>query len=346
MSKKNKFQPSPLRQPGLFDIADPGTPGGGIFGEEIPVHPSILDFVVQHTAPTADKEPAPANPIEEPIKDYPVERGSLILVSFGSGSSGNCAYLGTRSGGILIDAGVDVPTVTKGLESIGLTLEDVKGILITHDHSDHIRFAYSIVRKHSWMGIYCTPKTLNGILRRHNISRRLSDYHRPIYKEFPFELAGFRITAFNVSHDGSDNSGFFLEAGSQSVAVATDLGSITERVDHYMRQANHIIIEANYDAEMLRCGRYPAYLKARIEADDGHLDNTVTARFLSSLLTPRLHNVFLCHLSEDNNTPQKAIEAIGDALRSHPDVAAGAITMPRLDIFPRYDRSTVYRLHI
>lgn len=139
---------------------------------------------------------------------------------------------------------------------------------------------------------------------------------------------------------------FFFESGSQTVAVATDLGSITERVDHYMRQANHIIIEANYDAEMLRCGRYPAYLKARIEADDGHLDNTVTARFLSSLLTPRLHNIFLCHLSEDNNTPQKAIEAVGDALRGHPDVASGDITMPRLDIFPRYERSTVYSLHL
>ncbi|MDE6524373.1 MAG: MBL fold metallo-hydrolase, partial [Paramuribaculum sp.] len=139
MAKKNKFQPSPLRQPGLFDISDTQTGGGGIFGEELPVHPSIFDFVVHHTATTADNAAAPSNPIEEPIKDYPVERGSLLLVSFGSGSSGNCAYLGTRSGGILIDAGVDVPTVTQGLESIGLTLEDVKGILITHDHSDHIR---------------------------------------------------------------------------------------------------------------------------------------------------------------------------------------------------------------
>lgn len=346
MAKKNKFQPSPLRQPGLFDIPDPLTAGSGIFGDELHVHPSIIDFVVQESARRADPAPVHANPIEEPIKDYPVERGSLLLVSFGSGSSGNCAYLGTRSGGILIDAGVDVPTITRGLESIGLTIDDIKGILITHDHSDHIRYVYSLVRRHSWMGVYCTPKTLNGILRRHNISRRLSDYHRPVYKEFPFELAGFRITAFNVSHDGTDNSGFFLEAGSQTVAVATDLGSITERVDYYMRRANHIIIEANYDAEMLRNGRYPAYLKARIEADDGHLDNTVTGSFLSSVVSRQLRNVFLCHLSEDNNTPQKALEAVTVPLQRHPDIAAGTIPMPRIDIFPRYDRSTVYSLHL
>lgn len=346
MPRKNRFQPSPLRQPGLFDIADPLTSGGGIFGDELPIHPSIVDFVVQESERRATSRPERLNPIDEPIRDYPVERGSLLLVSFGSGSSGNCSYLGTRSGGILIDAGVDVPTVTKGLETIGLSIEDIKGILITHDHSDHIRYVYSLVRKHSWMGVYCTPRTLNGILRRHNISRRLSDYHRPVYKEFPFELAGFRITAFNVSHDGSDNAGFFLESGSQNVAVATDLGSITERVDHYMRRANHIIIEANYDAEMLRNGRYPAYLKARIEADDGHLDNQVTASFLSSIASGNLRNVFLCHLSEDNNTPDKALETITGSLLRHPDIAAGRISMPHIEIFPRYERSTVYSLRI
>lgn len=239
---------------------------------------------------------------------------NIVFISFGSGSSGNCTYIGTRSNGILIDAGVDNKFVEKELLRNGIDRSAVKGIVLTHDHGDHIRYVYSLLKNNRSWGLYCTPKVMSGILRRHNISRRIKDYHHAIYKEFPFELGGFEITAFEVSHDGSDNAGFFLKRDKFTFAMATDLGIVGDRVDFYMQQASHIMIETNYDLEMLMKGRYPEYLKARIVANNGHLDNADAAAYLSRLYSTRLKHVFLCHLSKDNNTPEIALNAVKTAL--------------------------------
>lgn len=240
----------------------------------------------------------------------------VFFMSFGSGSSGNCSYIGDRKSGFLIDAGVEAIHVAESLRANGISMENVKGICLTHDHGDHIRDVYSILRRYRHMRVYCTPKAFNGILRRHNVSRRIKDYHVPVYKEFTFKIDNFEITPFDVMHDGADNAGFFISNGDCRFAIATDLGCITDRVEYYMRQANHIVIEANYDLEMLREGRYPEYLKARIEAPNGHLDNRMTAGFIAKIYTPSLRDVFLCHLSQDNNTPAKAINAMREALES------------------------------
>ncbi len=248
-----------------------------------------------------------------PLEDPPVV-DKLNFISFGSGSSGNCAYLGDSSGGILIDAGVDGETVETELARNGIKMSAIGGIILTHDHSDHVRFVYSIVRKHRHIRVYCTPRALNGMLRRHNISNRIKDYHQAIYKEHPFRIGNFTITAFEVQHDGTDNAGFFISHGRHSVAVATDLGTISERADFYLRQANHLMIETNYDSDMLAAGPYPEYLKARIRAERGHLDNEVTAAYLAQIYSPALRNIFLCHLSKDNNKPEIALAAVRKAL--------------------------------
>lgn len=238
----------------------------------------------------------------------------LNFISFGSGSSGNCAYIGDTSGGLLIDAGVEADKVVDELRRYGIKMDHVRGILLTHDHSDHVRYVYPLVRKRPHMGVYCTPRVLNGMLRRHNISNRIKDYHRPIYKEHPFKVGNFEITAFEVLHDGTDNAGFFITRGRHALAVATDLGCVSERADYYMRRANHLMIEANYDSAMLAAGTYPEYLKARIRSDNGHLDNAVTAEYLARIYTPALRNIFLCHLSRDNNRPEIALNAVETAL--------------------------------
>lgn len=279
----------------------------------------------------------------------------VFFMSFGSGSSGNCSYIGDREGGFLIDAGVEVAKVVDGLRRNGISMDRISGICLTHDHGDHIRDVYGLIRRYRHLRVYCTPKTLNGILRRHNISRRIKDYHAPIYKEFPFRIGNFEVTAFDVMHDGADNAGYFISHGDVRFAVATDLGCISERVDHYMRLATHIVIEANYDLEMLREGRYPEYLKARIVADNGHLDNRVTANFIAEIYSPMLRNVFLCHLSNDNNSPQKALEAVETALATVgvKDIGNGfdcltPADQPRpqlhLAALPRFDASPLYPL--
>ena len=241
-------------------------------------------------------------------------RRALRFISFGSGSSGNCAYIGTSKAGVLIDAGVEGKYVTEQLLHNGIDADAVKGILLTHDHGDHVKYAYSLLRFHRHMKLFCTPKTLNGLLRRHSISRRIKEYHAPIYKEFPFEIGDMTITAFEVSHDGTDNVGYSVEGAGVRMVVATDTGFVTERADYYMRGADAVMIEANYDAEMLRRGPYPEHLKARIASPAGHLDNADTAAYLASIASPSLQYVFLCHLSHDNNCPEVAVKTVSDAL--------------------------------
>ncbi len=282
----------------------------------------------------------------------------IFFMSFGSGSSGNCSYIGDRNCGFLIDAGVEVAKVTEGLRSNGISIENVKGICLTHDHGDHIRDVYALLRRNRHMRVYCTPKTLNGILRRHNVSRRIKDYHSPVYKEFQFKIGNFEITPFEVMHDGADNTGFYISNGERKFAIATDLGCISDRVAHYMRMADYIVIESNYDLQMLREGRYPEYLKARIEASNGHLDNKVTASFISEIYTSSLRNVFLCHLSQDNNTPAKAINEVKNALSliGVTRIGNGIVDLtetpeserPQLHLvaLPRHETSPLYTLGI
>ena len=239
----------------------------------------------------------------------------FIFMSFGSGSSGNSAYLGTFKSGILIDAGVDIDHVFDDLQRNGVSPQSVKGVILTHDHQDHVRYVYAYVRKYKHLRVFCTPKLLLGLLRRHSISSRLKEFHDPIYKEIPFKLAGMTITAFDTSHDGTDNMGFNIVIGERNFVVATDMGVITSRAEFYMQQAHYLMVESNYDSEMLRCGTYPEYLKNRVRGERGHLDNAVTAQFVASHYHEGLRYVFLCHLSNDNNRPEIACYAMTRALQ-------------------------------
>lgn len=239
----------------------------------------------------------------------------LIFFSLGSGSSGNAAYIGNGQGGVLIDAGVKADEIEKLLKDNGIALSQVKAICLTHDHSDHVRGAYTLLKKNKHIALFCTHRVLNGLLRRHNISKRIRDYHRPIFKEIPFSIAGMEFTAFDVPHDGTDNMGFSIEFDKRNFVIATDLGEVSERAHHYISRANYLVIEANYDARMLRDGPYPQYLKVRIANDHGHLDNERTAAVLAEIANPALKYIFLCHLSKDNNTPEKALETVTNSLR-------------------------------
>lgn len=308
MRKKIKIDINPA-QPTLFDIVEDQT--------SVPVHPSIKDFVVKVRMSGGEKKDE--SQVDSPVEPMPssVKHEQLLFLSFGSGSSGNSAYIGTRREGLLIDAGIDPRKIEEAMHDNGLAMGCIKGVCLTHDHSDHVRFVYQLVRLRKDVGVYCTPKVLSGLLRRHSISRRIKDYHRPIYKEFPFTLAGMTVTPFDVRHDGTDNVGFFIERGAHTFAVATDLGSITDRIDYYMRRARYIVVEANYDAEMLRNGPYSAFLKSRIAAANGHLDNKVTAQFVTSVASEGLlEYIFLCHLSRENNLPEIAVGEVKDALCS------------------------------
>lgn len=309
------------------------------------IKPNSRQLSIEFDADDDDPQPAAIAPAAHDVHDNNA-RHDLHFVSFGSGSSGNCAYLGTNKEGILIDAGVDLNHVFDDLRKNSIKPEMVKGIILTHDHADHIRYSYQIVRKYKHIHIYCTPRLMNGLLRHHNISRRIKEYQVPIYIETPFKLAGMQITAFETSHDGADNMGFFIEHGDKKFVVATDMGVITARAEHYMQQANYLMIESNYCRVMLDEGHYPEYLKNRVRGEKGHLDNVVAAQFVKDHYHSDLEYVFLCHLSNDNNTPELALRTMTEALESiNLTVGNGSNAIDQRDkdvqlyALPRYDTS-------
>ncbi len=234
--------------------------------------------------------------------------------SFASGSSGNCYYLGTELEGILIDAGIGARTIKKNLREIGLELENIKGILVTHDHADHIKFVPSLGNKY-FIPIYTTETIYEGINRNKCIHEGLSPANvRYISKEKPFHLAGFRITAFPIPHDATESVGYFIESPLGNFCFLTDMGCITPKAESYIDHTSYLVLEANYDLEMLKMGSYPAYLKKRIASDTGHMSNQDTIDYLARTLSARLNaggacavpliHVWLCHLSRENNHPQ------------------------------------------
>lgn len=305
-------------------------------------HPSLpFDFDTPESLEAETKRSA----------NSPADPSSRLLryISFGSGSSGNSCYIGSQRGGIIIDAGVKADIIEQTLADCGIRMNSIGALLLTHDHSDHVRYAYNLLRNNRHIKLFCTNRVLNGLLRRHCISKRIKEYHSPVFKEIPFKIFDFEVTAFDVPHDGSDNMGFSLNFDNRNFVVATDLGCVAERARFYLSQADYMVIEANYDLEMLRNGRYPEYLKVRIQTANGHLDNLDTARFVAETAGGRLRHIFLCHLSQDNNTPQLALTAVKNALEAKGlTVGAGEETPDdrkadlQLTVLPRFSPTRLY----
>jgi len=235
----------------------------------------------------------------------------LNFCSLSSGSSGNCYYLGNEFHGILIDAGISASSIRKFLKEINISMQTIMGVLITHNHIDHIRGLQVLARKNS-IPVFTSAKIWESILTPYiNISR---DCIREIPLQKKFHLAGFDIEAFPVYHDAPETIGFHICSGEKKITVATDLGHICATAAPYMKEANLLVIESNYDELMLENGKYPYYLKTRIKSDNGHLGNHQTSAFLADILNENLSHICLAHLSKNNNTPEMALSAFYDTL--------------------------------
>ena len=238
---------------------------------------------------------------------FPSERFSFFSLS--SGSCGNCYYLGNAHYGILVDAGIGPRVIRKRLAMYEIELSSIMAILITHDHFDHIKSAGYLGEK-LHIPVYATHEVHRGIANCPMIRNNINGSTRYIEKGQTFRIEDFRITAFNVPHDSNDNAGYFLEFGGQKLTLATDVGAITDEVAFYIRKANHLVIESNYDEEMLHNGHYPWQLKQRIASGTGHLSNRQTAEFLANNYSSELRNIWLCHLSGNNNSPELAYKTV------------------------------------
>lgn len=239
----------------------------------------------------------------------------IKFISLASGSSGNCYYLGTDKHGILIDAGIGIRTIKKELKEINVSLSNVCAVFITHDHADHIKAVGHLGEKYN-IPVYSTKEIHEGINKSYCMTEKLSTSVHYINKDEPMKIDEFKISAFEVPHDGTDNVGYCIEIGDKIFSFLTDLGHITETAAHYICKANYLILEANYDLEMLRMGPYPKYLKERISGPNGHMSNTDTADFLAENINENLKYIWLCHLSKDNNHPELAYKTVEWKLKS------------------------------
>lgn len=247
--------------------------------------------------------------------EYPREKTTIKFLSLASGSSGNCYYLGCGEKGILIDAGIGIRTIKKTLKEIGVAIESIMGVFVTHDHADHIKSVGNLgERLH--IPVYTTKTIHEGINKSYCVTEKLYSCVRHIEKEKAIQLGDFNILAFEVPHDGTDNVGYCIEVNGKIFSFLTDLGEITPLAAKYISMANFLILEANYDEEMLRMGTYPAYLKKRITSRTGHLSNSAAAEFLAENITESLKYIWLCHLSKDNNHPELAYKTVEWKLRN------------------------------
>lgn len=239
----------------------------------------------------------------------------FIFRCFASGSSGNCYYLGTHEQGILIDAGISVRTIQRHLKEMGLDFPQIMGVLVTHDHADHIR-AVGTLGERVHVPIYTTADIHAGIDRNYGVSLKLRTARRYFEKGVPFELFGMKIDTFGISHDSTDCLGYKIDFMGEHFVLMTDCGATNPEMEEAVRWANHLVIEANHDEHLLLNGPYPTYLKQRILSDRGHQSNHTCGELLADNFHSGLRHVFLCHLSQENNDPKVAYDTVKEYLES------------------------------
>lgn len=223
-----------------------------------------------------------------------------------SGSSGNSYYIGSKTAGILVDAGRSARQLDKMLEACDINPDAIQGILVTHEHSDHVSGLRVFAKKHS-VPIFSSKGTVNKL-------EGTVDEAKLYEIEDSLQIADMEIEHFHTSHDCAEPIGFRIKTKDDKViTVSTDLGYITEEVEDGLLGADFAVIESNHDVEMLKFGPYPYYLKQRILSNRGHLSNDACADFLPKLANSGTKRFFLAHLSKENNSRQVALET---ALRS------------------------------
>ena len=226
-----------------------------------------------------------------------------------SGSKGNAIYLSDNTTSILIDAGLSGIEIQRRMESVHLNPNDLSAVVVTHEHSDHIKGVGIMARRFN-LPVYISDKTRSAALSRLGNIANLHNFECGT----TFQINGFAIHPFSISHDAADPAGFTFNTGHCKIGIATDLGIGTELVKNHLRGSRLLVLEANHDPEMLQNGPYPWPLKQRIKGRRGHLSNNDSSDLLKEVLHDNLRHVILAHLSEENNTPEKAAGVIEPVL--------------------------------
>ena len=250
---------------------------------------------------------------------------SLFITSFNSGSNGNCYYIGNQNEAVLVDVGISCREVEKRMLRLGLSINKVKAIFISHEHSDHIK-GLTILAKKYQLPVYLSSGTLK------NLSCTVDQSLIRICQGFEeIKIGDLKITAFPKIHDAFDPHSFFISCGSINVGIFTDLGSVCKNLITYFKRCHAAFLEANYDVELLDSGRYPWFLKNRIRGGKGHLSNHEALELFKTHKPPHMSHLLLSHLSKNNNCP----ELVQTLFKQH----AGNT---KIVIASRYEETPVY----
>ncbi|MDA3787154.1 MAG: MBL fold metallo-hydrolase [Desulfobacula sp.] len=229
---------------------------------------------------------------------------SFCICPLASGSKGNSLFVSCRNSSILIDAGLSGIEIERRLNVLNINPESLTAIIITHEHSDHVK-GVGILSRRFKLPVYITQKTYEA-------ARNLGKIEDLCFFECgtPFEIDQILVSPFSTSHDATDPAGLTLEYNGHKIGIATDLGIVTSLVKEHLKNSHILYLESNHDPDMLINGSYPWHLKQRIKGRTGHLSNMDAGILLSEIRTEGLKHVILAHLSEENNCPQKAVQEI------------------------------------
>lgn len=235
----------------------------------------------------------------------------LKCCSLYSSSSGNSFFVQTENTKILIDAGVSCKKIENALNSLDVSPENIDAIMLTHEHIDHVKSIGMLSKKYN-IPIYSNKETWNAILNSNNKLLN-SDIHFFV-NDKDFEFNDLKICPFSTPHDAANPCGFNIFKDKKKISIATDLGHISPKIIQNLENSSLVMLESNYDSNILKYSSYPYMLKERISGPKGHLENCVTGKTIAHLINGGLENALLIHLSKENNFPELAYKTVTEEL--------------------------------
>lgn len=243
-----------------------------------------------------------------------------------SGSSGNCSFLQSNDTRILIDCGVSMKKITTALSLMNIELNTIDGILVTHEHFDHISSLAMICKKYN-IPVFSNAKTFDNI--NQDIPSELKNVFNTDEK---FEVGDLNIFPFHIPHDAADPCGFSISYNDKKISIATDIGHMESSIIDNLSGSSFVLLESNYEPNMLQYSRYPYYLKKRIVGPNGHLSNEDAGKTICSLVKNGVNNITLGHLSKSNNFPELAYQTVIDTMiSSKVDVSSLSLSVANRD---------------
>jgi len=235
----------------------------------------------------------------------------LKFCSLYSGSSGNSLFVESDNTKILIDCGTSAKKIESALNSINIDITDIDAILVTHEHSDHIQGLGTVSKKHN-IPVFANHETWNAM---QNQKSKIDLNNQKLFEnDIEFQIGNLQIFPFSTPHDAANPCGFNICHGNKKISIATDLGHIDEKILNHLKDSKFMLLEANYDPEVLKVSKYPYLLKQRIAGPNGHLSNYTAGKTISALMNKNLKEVMLGHLSKENNFPELAYQTVTEEL--------------------------------